>query len=243
MTTAEKTVREIALEQHHSIRVFEQFGIDYCCGGRKPLTEACIARDLSVDEVLTALDSAAITAAPAQDDWTQAPLRDLIGHIVSTHHAYVKSELPRLASLAQKVVHRHGDTQSHLPALQTAVVQLEAELTPHLAKEESVLFPYIAGLEAAIAGGATAPRACFGAVANPIAMMTREHKAAGEILAQIEGLSDRFTPPVSACPTYHAFYNGLKEFELDLHIHIHLENNILFPRAIALEGSTINAEL
>ncbi len=239
MTASTLTVRDIALEQPTSIRVFEHFGIDYCCGGRKPLAEACNANNLSIDEVLAALEQPQdCRAAPRR--LVASHLRRLIDHIVATHHAYVKRELPRLAELAQKVVNRHGDTQPHLLELQKVIAQLDDELTHHLAKEENVLFPYIAGLEAALASGTTQPDACFGTVANPIAMMTSEHDAAGALLAQIRGLSNHFTTPVGACPTYHAYYDGLKDFEQDLHQHIHLENNILFPRAIALEASTIS---
>ncbi len=240
MTASTPTVREIALEQPTSIRVFEHFGIDYCCGGRKPLAEACFANNLSVDKVLAALESAAKSAAPLPVDWAQASLRQLIDHIVATHHAYVKRELPRLAELAQKVVNRHGDTQPHLLALRDALAQLDGELIHHLAKEENVLFPYIGGLEAALATGDTLPEACFGAVANPIAMMTSEHDAAGALLAEIHVLTNHFTTPAGACPTYHAYYDGLKEFEQDLHQHIHLENNILFPRAIDMEASAVS---
>jgi regulator of cell morphogenesis and NO signaling len=243
MTTLTQTVREIALELPHSIRVFERFGIDYCCGGRKPLGEACIAGDLSAEEVLAALGSAANTAVPLPVDWSQVSLRRLIEHIVATHHAYVQRELPRLAVLAQKVVNRHGDTQAHLPAIQNTLAQLDDELTHHLAKEENILFPYIAALESALVSGGAFPDACFGAVANPIAMMTSEHEAAGTLLAAIQSLSSNFVTPVGACPTYHAFYDGLKEFQQDLHQHIHLENNILFPRAIDLESSRRTPQL
>jgi regulator of cell morphogenesis and NO signaling len=236
MIALTKTVREIALEQPSSIRVFEGFGIDYCCGGRKPLAEACAAGQLEVDEVLAALESAANADAASPIDWPQASLSRLVEHIVATHHSYVKRELPRLAVLAQKVVNRHGDTQAHLPAMQKTIAQLDGELTFHLAKEENVLFPYIAGLEAALASGSSQPDACFGNLANPIAMMTREHDAAGALLAELRRLSDDFTPPAGACPTYRAFYRGLEEFEQDIHLHIHLENNILFPRAIELES-------
>jgi regulator of cell morphogenesis and NO signaling len=125
--------------------------------------------------------------------------------------------------------------------MQKTLAQLDDELIHHLGKEEHVLFPYIAKLEAAVASGSASPDACFGAVANPIAMMTREHDAAGALLAEIRRLSNDFTTPAGACPTYHAFYGGLQEFEHDLHQHIHLENNILFPRAIDLESSAISA--
>jgi regulator of cell morphogenesis and NO signaling len=241
MTSTAKTVREIALEQPHSIRVFERLGIDYCCGGRRPLAEACNERNIPVDVVLAALDAAAGANEVASVDWSKGPMGQLITHIVATHHAFVKRELPRLATLAEKVVSRHGDTQAHLPALQRALAQLDKELTQHLAKEENILFPFIAGLEAAQTSGSTQPSSCFGTVANPIAMMTREHDAAGGLLAEMDRLSEHFTTPAGACPTYHAFYDGLKEFEQDLHQHIHLENNILFPRAIEMEASAVSA--
>jgi regulator of cell morphogenesis and NO signaling len=239
MTSPTQTVREIALEQPHSIRVFERFGIDYCCGGRKPLAEACVEKQLPVDEVLAALESASNSAAPLPVDWSQATLGKLIDHIVATHHVYVKTELPRLAVLAQKVVNRHGDTQAHLPAMQKLLALLDEELIHHLGKEEHVLFPYIAKLEGALISGGAHPEACFGSIESPIAMMTSEHDAAGALVAEIRRLSENYTTPVGACPTYHAFYDGLKEFEQDLHQHIHLENNILFPRAIAMEAATV----
>ena len=234
MTVATKTVRDIALENPATIRVFEAFGIDYCCGGKKPLTEACTAKNLSVDEVLEALES----TGPAEreiENWSAQPLGVLAAHIVNTHHAYVRRELPRLTELAEKVVRRHGDTKPELPAIQLKLNELGEELLQHCAKEELVLFPYITKFERAIANGTPKPHGCFGSVTNPIAMMTQEHDSAGALVAQMRELSSDFTPPVGACPTFHAFYLGLHEFEQDLHQHIHLENNILFPRAIDME--------
>ena len=235
MTATTQTVREIALEQPSSIRVSEQFGIDYCCGGRKPLAEACTATQVEIDQVLAALEAAAANPALPAEDWTQESLRALIGHIVATHHAYVQRELPRLAILAQKVVNRHAETMPELSEIQSTLAQLDDELTRHLSKEELILFPHIASLERARNQGTARPTGCFGAVANPIQMMTQEHDAAGTLLARIRRLSGNFTPPAHACPTFHAFCAGLREFEQDLHRHIHLENNILFPRAIELE--------
>ncbi len=237
MTATTQTVREIALEQPSSIRVFEHFGIDYCCGGRKPLAEACAAGNVQVDAVIAALEAAAATADKGKEDWARKSLASLSAHIVATHHAYVKSELPRLAVLAQKVVNRHGPTTPALEVIQSTLAQLDGELTPHLMKEEAVLFPYVAKLERSMTDGTAAPLGCFGTVANPIAMMTREHDAAGTLMAQLRELTHSYITPEGACPTYHAFYDGLREFEQDLHQHIHLENNILFPRAIALEAS------
>lgn len=237
MTAATQTVREIALEQPTAIRVFERFGIDYCCGGRKPLAEACAAVNLEIDSVLAALEMAEKEPGVKVESWTEKSLKSLSAHIVSKHHAYVKRELPRLAVLADKVVRRHGATKPELPAIAGRLTELDEELTQHLAKEEAVLFPYIAALERSVASGVPRPASCFDTVRNPIAMMTQEHDAAGALIAEIRRLSGDFTTPEGACPTFHALYDGLKEFEQDLHQHIHLENNVLFPRAIGLEAS------
>jgi regulator of cell morphogenesis and NO signaling len=237
MPTLTDTVREIALNQPSSIRVFEQFGIDYCCGGRKPLATACAEQDIDIEGLLTALEAAAEKPDAGAKNWAGASLESLVEHIASTHHEYVKRELPRLDTLAKKVVARHGSTHAEVAQIQVALATLDAELTQHLGKEEMVLFPYIVNLERAQASGTCRPQGCFGTVANPIAMMTQEHDAAGTLLAEIRQLSTSFTPPEDACTTFHAFYDGLKEFEQDLHQHIHLENNILFPRAIEMEAS------
>ena len=236
MTATTQTVREIALEQPSAIRVFEQYGIDYYCGGRKPLAEACAAGNLEIDSVIAALEAAEKKSGIEVENWAEKSLESLSSHIVTKHHAYVKRELPRLAQLAQKVVGRHGSTKPELPVIATNLMQLDEELTQHLAKEEAVLFPYIAGLERSNSIGTPKPHSCFGAIANPIAMMTEEHDAAGALIAEIRRLSGNFTTPADACPTFHAFYDGLREFEQDLHQHIHLENNILFPRAIELDS-------
>ncbi len=236
MATASQTVREIALEQPTSIRVFEKLGIDYCCGGRKPLSEACAARSLEVDTVIQALEAAAAERETQAQDSAETSLEGLCAHIVATHHEYVRRELPRLTLLAQKVVNRHGETHPELPVIQAALARLGEELMQHMAKEEIVLFPYIGKLERARADGGAQPQSCFGAVSNPITMMTKEHDDAGMLLEVLRNKSNQYTTPEGACPTYHAFYDGLREFEQDLHQHIHLENNVLFPRAIEMEA-------
>src|SRR5437868_6786752 len=153
MATALQTVREIALEQPTSIRVFESLGIDYCCGGRKPLSEACEARKLEVDAVIAALEAAASGTDQPGADVTGKSLTGLCAHIVATHHEYVRRELPRLAALAEKVVRRHGETHPELPVIQATLAHLDEELMQHLGKEELVLFPYISNLERAVAEG------------------------------------------------------------------------------------------
>jgi regulator of cell morphogenesis and NO signaling len=238
MATPQTTVRDIALEQPASIRIFERFGIDYCCGGRKPLAQACQERSIEPEIVLDAIEkeAAAGSGAPTRD-WTQAPLATICAHIVETHHAYVRAELPRLELLAQKVVSRHAETHPELEQIQQLILSLGPDLLQHLSKEEMVLFPYVTNLERNLATCGPRPLGCFGAVRNPIRVMIAEHDAAGDALARIRVLSGGFTPPEGACPTYRGFYQALADFEKDLHQHVHLENNILFPRAIELDES------
>ena len=159
---------------------------------------------------------------------------------MDTHHAYVSHEVPRLNELAGKVLSRHGDTREELPAIQSKLAELGEELIAHQGKEEVVLFPYIGKLERFAAGDGTMPRNCFGSITHPIEMMTRDHDFAGNLMEEIRTLSQDYTPPDGACPTFRAFYEGLREFEQDLHQHIHLENNMLFPRAVELEASLSN---
>lgn len=238
MATTTQTVRDIATENPAAVRVFEKYGIDYCCGGRVPLAEACANKGLNVDEVLASLEATASPSDTGEKDWSRESLAGLAAYIVDTHHAYVTREVPRLNALAAKVVSRHGDSREELPAIQSKIAELGEEMIAHQGKEEVVLFPYIGKFERYAAGNGPIPRNCFGSVSHPIAMMTKDHDFAGELMAQIRKLSQDYTPPASACPTFRAFYADLLEFEKDLHRHIHLENNILFPRALALEAST-----
>jgi regulator of cell morphogenesis and NO signaling len=237
MTTPQTTVRDIALGNPAAIRVFEKFGIDYCCGGRKPLAQACEERALEPSAVLAAIAGASQEPAGPATDWTAASLEFLCTHIVSTHHAFVRSEIPRLEQFAQKVVARHGATHYELPPIQQIVASLSEDLLQHLEKEEVLLFPYIVNLERNLVSCGPRSLACSGAVRNPVRVMMAEHDAAGAALAEIRFLSHDFTPPEGACPTYRGFYQALSDFERDLHQHVHLENNILFPRAIEREES------
>jgi regulator of cell morphogenesis and NO signaling len=231
-----RPVRELAVEHPAATRILEAFGIDYCCGGGQSLEAACQAANLPVGQVVQSVESA-ITAAPQQPEssWNSVPLAALSDHIVSTHHAYVKSELPRLQRLIAKVVMAHGDRHPELADIQTVFHAAGRELTMHMMKEEQMLFPYIEALEAAGAEGRAVPPPRFGTVRNPVQMMMMEHDAAGEALRRIRVLSNDYTTPADACPSYQTLYRALAEFEADLHQHVHLENNILFPRAIEIE--------
>jgi regulator of cell morphogenesis and NO signaling len=236
MTIATQTVREIAQTQPTSIRVFEKFGIEYCCGGRKPLAEACAAKDIDVDTVIAALEAAARNKNEGAEDWTKESLVNLTNHIVATHHAYCKGELPRLSGLAAKVANVHGGTNPELGMIRTKLAELADELTDHLAEEEVVVFPMIVKLEGTKTNAGAEGAESQTSIGNPVSLLIEEHDNAGVLLAEIRSLSRNFTAPEYACTTYHAFFDGLRDFEHDLHRHVHLENNILFPRAIELES-------
>ncbi len=230
--TATKTVRELAVEVPNATRVFEKLGIDYCCGGQKPLEEACAGANIPVDEVLRALEQGLDASAPAAArDWNAAPLGELVDHIVHKHHTYVKSEAPRLQALLAKVVGVHGKNHPELEQVQVAFSELANELAAHLMKEEQILFPYLKQM----AGGNGCGPSCFGTVQNPIRMMMFEHDNAGAKLREMRSATNDYALPADACVSYSTLFRALDEFEQDLHQHIHLENNILFPRAIALE--------
>jgi regulator of cell morphogenesis and NO signaling len=233
-----KTVRERAVELPSAIRVFEKFGIDYCCGGHRTLEQACTVSKSEVDAVLTALTAAENSRAETQTtNWSEAPLADLMAHIMNKHHAYVRQELPRLGALATKVATKHGPNHPETTQVQEICEALSDELTTHLMKEEQVLFPYVERMEeAVIEKRPNAQSSCFGTVQNPVRMMMMEHDSAGEALRQLRALTNDYKAPQDACMSFQALYKGLEEFEADLHQHIHLENNILFPRAIAMEA-------
>lgn len=234
--TTEKTVREIAVERPQSIRVFEKFGIDYCCGGAKPLQEACMKHGADTDAVLRAIEELELKAGTGDlHDWTTASLEMLINHILATHHEYVRTEIPRLQKILDKVEAVHGKNHPNVRTAAALFNELAQELGTHMLKEEDVLFPYVVKMEKAVAAGRPAPPAFFGSVRNPTASMVHEHEAAGELLEQIRKACDDFAVPPDVCTTFRAMYQGLEDFERDLHKHVHLENNILFPRALRME--------
>jgi len=234
MTTSvtDRTVGQIAAEFPASVRVFEKHGIDFCCGGKLPVTEACARKGL--DPAALAAEIERSLEAPYADatNWLGAPLSDLVDHILDTHHAYMKAQLPVVEARLAKVLSAHGERHGEmLRSLSATYGAMKAELDGHLAKEEMVLFPLVRALE----GGAPAGSFHCGSVRNPIRVMCMEHDSAGDALVQMRQLTDNYTVPDGACNTFRALYFELAEMERDLHRHIHLENNILFPRAMALE--------
>jgi regulator of cell morphogenesis and NO signaling len=235
--TTERTVRELALGNPAATRVFEKLGIDYCCGGNQSLEQACRTANLPIDQVLDALEAAEAASQPAgkDRDWQREPLADLVAHITSTHHKYTRAEIARLAPLFDKVCSVHGENHPELQSMKARFRGLASELTMHMMKEEMMLFPYIVRMEEAVIQKEPILPPPFGSVQNPVSMMMHEHDSAGEALRDLRQASNGYAAPTDACVSYQTLYRALVELETDLHQHIHLENNILFPRAIAME--------
>lgn len=224
----QRTLGELVTEMPGAARVFERHGLDYCCGGREPFEQACAAAGVDAEAVRAEL--AALESSPAPDWATMSP-SELATHVVATHHTYLRSEMPRLSELATKVAGVHGDRHPELHEIRSAYEALRADLLPHLVKEERVLFPAITELETAT----TMPWFPFGPASGPVSVLMLEHDTAGELMERIRVLTDGFRAPGDGCASYQALYAGLAEFEADLHLHVHKENNLLFPAVIRLE--------
>lgn len=234
-----KTIREIAVEIPASTRIFEEFKIDYCCGGGRSFNDACqhagIAPETVNRKIAAALKlSESGTELPQTENLTQ-----LIDYILEKHHVFTKAELTRLEPLMEKVCRKHGEHHPELFKLQNSFIALYYDLMPHMQKEEMVLFPFIKNLELASENRLSSQRPHFGTVKNPVRMMMVEHDTDGKILRQMREISRGYLVPENACPSFRALYFGLEELEKDLHRHIHLENNILFPRAVELEEQVL----
>lgn len=214
------TIGELVTERPGRSRVFSRLGIDFCCGGRRTLADACGAQGLDIAHV-EALLSAELPL-PGQMDWRNGSVDELVAHIERTHHEYTKSELPRLSQLIEKVARVHGEKHPFMVEVAALFGRFADEFRAHLAKEELVLFPAIC---------ARAGRTLSG----PVAVMLQDHDAAGADMRHMRRLTCNFTPPAGACNTFRAALAGLAELEADLHMHVHLENNVLFPRVLEEE--------
>lgn len=229
--TTDRTIGELVTERPSRARVFETFGLDYCCGGNKPLAEACKEKGIDSKTVVDVLKMLDDQSGEQDRDWSQANMTELCANIEQTHHAYLKRELPRLEYLVCRVAQRHGDTQPHLVELRDTFLEMKPELETHIVEEEQVLFPICRQLDSAEA----LPQGLGDGVDNPIKQMIHEHNDAGAALAKMRQLTNGYNPPVQACNTYRAMYDALAEFERDMHRHVHKENSILFPAAAAAE--------
>jgi regulator of cell morphogenesis and NO signaling len=236
MINSETTVRDVALQVPESTRLFESLKIDYCCGGNQPLAQACASAGVDVDDVMEMLTGVGQSnVEKGALDFQNASLPELITHILDTHHVFTKSEMERLQPLAGKVLNAHGSNHPELVHLDEVLTRLCADLKPHMFKEEQVLFPYIMAMSQAADQKRAVPFAPFGTVNNPVRMMMMEHDTAGQILRELRALTSDYKVPADACISYQTLYQALENFEKDLHQHIHLENNILFPKALDLE--------
>jgi regulator of cell morphogenesis and NO signaling len=230
------TIGELVAQDWRKAQIFKKYGIDYCCGGQRTVMEACKKKGFDsrlIEEELQRLGSEPTDYATNFGRWE---LDFLVDYIVNNHHQYVGEAIPLLNELALKVSSVHGSTHPELIEINRHTQAVIQELTQHMHKEEVVLFPYIKKLVQARKSNTSVEPPPFGTIANPIQMMEAEHTSAGDALRAIEELSNHFNPPADACMSYQVFYAKLNEFQKDLHQHVHLENNILFPKALKLEA-------
>jgi len=228
-----RTVGEIVAADFRTAAVFERFGIDFCCGGRRSLEDACRTAAADPDALGQALDALPPTVE-TEDDVTRWPLPRLIDFIVSTHHAYVRSSMPTIARYLTKLQEVHGSRHPELSRVTAYFDQVHGDLDHHMLKEEQVLFPYVRDLAERPDSYGRTPSP-FGTVENPIRMMEREHREAADALHAIRELTSGYTAPEDGCTTYAVCMAELQRFERDLHRHVHLENNVLFPAAVEIE--------
>ncbi|HRA60691.1 MAG TPA: iron-sulfur cluster repair di-iron protein [Bacteroidia bacterium] len=234
MELKDKKVGDFVKENIKTAHVFKKYGIDFCCGGGVSLERACRKENVSIDDLAADLLKLENTPSGSQnfDKWE---LDFLCDYIVNTHHAYVAESTPMILSYAQKVTNVHGHAHPPVIEIYRLFMDVANELAPHMKKEELVLFPYIKKLVKAKNEKAVPEKSHFGTIQNPISMMEAEHETAGNLLKEIAKLSNNYSVPEWGCNTFKALYAKLDEFEQDLHIHVHLENNILFPKATNLE--------
>lgn len=231
----DETLGQIAAKDLKKAQIFKKYGLDFCCGGKKTVKEACAEKGLDVTKVEQELQQAdkIISSRPLPyNDWGLDFLAD---YIVNTHHSYVSKSLPDIKAYSDKVARVHGNKHGELTRVNELVENISEELTSHMVKEEKILFPYIKNLVLVKNNLTSLTPSQFGTVQNPIRIMEMEHETVGENLAEIREITNNYVLPEDACASYSLLFRLLKEFEDDLHLHIHLENNILFPKAIELE--------
>lgn len=229
-------VSRIVAESYKTAAVFTAHGIDFCCNGGIPLEKACKQQNVDLDQIIDELSQALTT--PEDVNFTDMPLGELVSYIENVHHTYVRKSIPALSVYLTKLCRVHGDRHPELFKLKELFDQSVHDLTQHMEKEEQVLFPYIQALEASRRGRFSLDPPHFGHLHNPIAMLESEHEQEGSRFKIMNTLTDGFVPPKDACQTYRVAFAKLQEFEMDLHKHIHLENNILFPKSLALYETT-----
>lgn len=236
ITTPETTIRDIVADDFRAAAVFQQFGIDFCCQGNRTVGDACRTGAASAEDVLRSVREATTgypAGAPRFNAWD---LGTLVAFVVANHHVYVRQAMPPLLTHTEKLARVRGARHPELLEVARLFAGVAVEMTSHMEKEEHILFPYIIELAAARRDNGAAPCAPFGTVRNPIRMMEAEHESAGTAMARIRELTSGYRVPANGCATYEVCLRALDAFEADLHQHVHLENNILFPKAARLEA-------
>lgn len=231
------TIGEIAAADYRTAAVFNRYGLDFCCNGNRTVEDACLQKGIASENVKKELEEV-MKSIPAEDatvDYGSWPLDMLADHIERKHHGYVKAQLPIIANYLEKICSVHGDKHPELKEIRSLFNASATELSGHMHKEEQMLFPYIRQMAGMAKGKAGKVTALFGTVQSPIQVMTHEHDAEGQRFRTMRELSHNYIIPPDGCNTYRAAFAVLDAFEEDLHLHIHLENNILFPKAIELE--------
>ena len=234
--TTEKTIGEMVADDYRAAAVFTSYGIDFCCKGNRTIDEVCESKKIASGELLQNLENALTQQGGTATDYRSWPIDLLADYVEKTHHRYVSEKTPVLVQYLQKLCKVHGQRHPELFEITEEFMQSANELASHMKKEEMILFPYVRQLAAAKMSGEKAGRPAFGTVQNPIRMMMDEHTVEGERFARIAELTSQYTAPADGCTTYRVAFDMLKEFEQDLHLHIHLENNIMFPKAIEMEA-------
>tara|TARA_R100000935_G_scaffold15425_2_gene30813 strand:+ start:36878 stop:37624 length:747 start_codon:yes stop_codon:yes gene_type:complete len=236
-----KEIGRFVAEDFRTAAVFSEYGIDFCCRGNRPLDEVCEKNNIVLEDILEKLEISSTQVQHNVQAFNTWPLDLLATYIEKTHHKYVESKIPVLSQFLTKLCKVHGERHPELIEINRLFEAVAGELAQHMKKEELVLFPRIKKMVESIDENIPLEPAHFGTVQNPISMMEHEHDNAGQIFRDISKLSDGYTPPEDACNTYKVTFSMLDEFEKDLHLHIHLENNILFPKALKMEQKLMSS--
>ena len=237
------TLSEIVKDNFHTAAIFEKYNLDFCCNGKKTLADACTEKGVDSENIINEIKSQSSSETKEEikpDDWE---LDFLISYIINNHHSYVNRMLPVILAHTQKVVSVHEERHPETKKIAAIFASINVEMKHHMMKEEKILFPHIIRLVGLSNNGSGEGTPYFGTIKNPIAMMETEHQSAGDGMSEIRNLTNNYTPPTDACETYKISFKELKEFEEDLHMHVHLENNILFPKAIKLEESLFGEQI
>jgi regulator of cell morphogenesis and NO signaling len=236
------TLKEIVTSDYRAAALFEKYSLDFCCKGGKTVEQACADKNLNKEVIIADLRSILQKKEKSGDDYASLSLDELVQHILLTHHAYIHRVTPVLLAHTRKVATVHGERHPEVAEIADRFEESVQGLMSHMMREERVLFPYIQTLAESARQNVPLPYPPFGSIRNPIRMMESEHATAGDEFYTIRSLSSNYTPPEDACTTYRVSYLELQEFERDLHQHVHLENNILFPQAVALEEEVFSAD-